>query len=74
VRVHLAAIGHPVFGDERYWGTSPRPVSIKESLGPGRLFLHASRLSLDHPDSGDRRSWESPLPADLDAVLQLERG
>jgi 23S rRNA pseudouridine1911/1915/1917 synthase len=73
VRVHLAAIGHPVFGDERYWGTTPRPSGARALLAPGRLFLHAFRLSLDHPDGGDRRSWESPLPADLGAVLERQR-
>jgi 23S rRNA pseudouridine1911/1915/1917 synthase len=70
VRVHLAAIGHPVFGDDRYWGTTARPRTATGLLAPGRLFLHACRLSLDHPDSGERRSWESPLPPDLDAVLR----
>ncbi len=73
VRVHLAAIGHPVFGDDRYWGTTARPPTATGLLAPGRLFLHACRLSLDHPDSGERRSWESPLPPDLDAVLRGQR-
>jgi 23S rRNA pseudouridine1911/1915/1917 synthase len=72
VRVHLAAIGHPVFGDERYWGATVRPEA-KTSLASGRLFLHACRLSLDHPDGGDRRTWDSPLPPDLDAVLHAEK-
>jgi 23S rRNA pseudouridine1911/1915/1917 synthase len=72
VRVHLAAIGHPVFGDDRYWGTTPRPGPGKLMLAPGRLFLHACRLSLDHPDDGERRTWESPLPPDLAAVLETE--
>jgi 23S rRNA pseudouridine1911/1915/1917 synthase len=73
VRVHLAAIGHPVFGDDRYWGTMPRPGAAKDLLAPGRLFLHACRLSLDHPDGSGRRSWESPLPSDLDGVLRQQR-
>jgi 23S rRNA pseudouridine1911/1915/1917 synthase len=70
VRVHLAAIGHPVMGDDRYWGTRPRPTGSGELPARGRLFLHACRLSLDHPVSGERRSWESPLPPDLAAVLE----
>jgi 23S rRNA-/tRNA-specific pseudouridylate synthase len=70
VRVHLAAIGHPVLGDDRYWGTTPRPGPTQLKLAPGRLFLHACRLSLDHPDGGERRTWESPLPPDLAAVLE----
>jgi 23S rRNA pseudouridine1911/1915/1917 synthase len=73
VRVHLAAIGHPVFGDDRYWGTLPRPGAAKDLLAPGRLFLHACRLSLDHPDGSGRRSWESPLPSELDGILQRQQ-
>ncbi len=64
VRVHLAAIGHPVIGDERYGGSPARPRSLTAPMAPGRLFLHAFRLSLDHP-SGGRRTWEAPLPDDL---------
>ena len=62
IRVHLAAIGHPVLGDARYGGArsarlSPRP------------FLHAAHLAFDHPRTGERLSFESALPADLQAVL-----
>jgi len=70
VRVHLAAIGHPVIGDDRYAGPAPRPEALKGVLPSGRLFLHACRLSLDHPDGSGRRTWESPLPPDLTAVLE----
>lgn len=59
IRVHLAAIGHPVLGDPRY-GRGPVPAP--------RLFLHAHRLSFDHPSSGARLTFTSPLPADLEAV------
>jgi len=68
VRVHLAAIGHPVIGDERYGGHGARPRPITAKMAPGRLFLHAFRLSLDHP-TGPRTSWESALPDDLAGVL-----
>jgi 23S rRNA pseudouridine1911/1915/1917 synthase len=68
VRVHLAAIGHPVIGDERYGRSQARPQSIVATMGAGRMFLHAFRLSLDHP-SGGRSTWEAPLPPDLVAVL-----
>jgi 23S rRNA pseudouridine1911/1915/1917 synthase len=70
VRVHLAAIGHPVIGDDRYRGTLPGTRRFPSPLASGRLFLHACRLSLDHPDTGERRTWESALPADLAAVLE----
>jgi 23S rRNA pseudouridine955/2504/2580 synthase len=65
--VHLAAIGHPVVGDDRY-GTGRRrpPGSL---LAPGRHFLHAASLSLDHPADGRRMAWESALPPELAGVL-----
>ncbi len=62
VRVHLAAIGHPVVGDSRYGGGRP-------SVPVGRPFLHAAQLAFDHPATGERCQFESPLPADLEAVL-----
>lgn len=72
VRVHLAAIGHPVVGDDRYgkrrlaW---PAPAAAPEG---GRLFLHARRLVLEHP-SGEYREWASPLPGDLMRTLEALR-
>jgi 23S rRNA pseudouridine1911/1915/1917 synthase len=68
VRVHLSAIGHPVVGDARYGRAKARPVALVDGLAPGRVFLHACRLSLDHPD-GRRLTWESALPSDLQSVL-----
>jgi hypothetical protein len=41
-------------------------------LDTGRLFLHAHRLTFDHP-AGGRVTWTSPLPADLEAVLGSRR-
>jgi len=69
VRVHFAAIGHPVIGDDRYGGPAARPGELLALLRPGRLWLHAWRLTLEHP-AGGRRHWEAPLPADLVAVLE----
>ena len=62
IRVHLAAIGHPVVGDWTY-GAGRR------DLGAPRTFLHASRVDLTHPTTGEPISIESPLPTDLTAVL-----
>jgi 23S rRNA pseudouridine1911/1915/1917 synthase len=62
IRVHMAAIGHPVVGDARY-GTPDR------RLGSGRFFLHAFRLAFDHPGSGARLTFSSELPRDLAAYL-----
>jgi 23S rRNA pseudouridine1911/1915/1917 synthase len=75
VRVHMAAIGHPVAGDDRY-GERSRTAAlmsgIEPAAAPGRVFLHAHRLEIDHPTAG-RLSWTSPLPADLSAVLEVRR-
>jgi 23S rRNA pseudouridine1911/1915/1917 synthase len=66
IRVHLAAIGHPVVGDGRYRGTRP-------SVPLRRPFLHAHRLAFDHPASGVRVAHEAPLPRDLDEVVRALR-
>lgn len=65
IRVHLAAIGHPVAGDTVYGsGTSRRGPD-----GLERLFLHAWRLELTSPSSGRLIRAEAPLPVDLEVVL-----
>jgi 23S rRNA pseudouridine1911/1915/1917 synthase len=63
IRVHMAAIGHPLVGDQRYGGRRLGPE-------PDRPFLHSHRLAFDHPSSGERLSFESTLPPDLEAVLR----
>ncbi|HUC38036.1 MAG TPA: RluA family pseudouridine synthase [Acidimicrobiales bacterium] len=68
VRVHFAAIGHPVVGDDRYGGAASRPAALVGSMGRGRLFLHAHELELEHP-AGGKASFSAPLPADLARVL-----
>jgi 23S rRNA pseudouridine1911/1915/1917 synthase len=70
IRVHLSAIGHPIVGDAVYGG-------VRRRLAPGvravarldRPFLHAARLSFDHPRDGRRVTFAAPLPADLQQVL-----
>jgi 23S rRNA pseudouridine1911/1915/1917 synthase len=62
IRVHLAAIGHPVVGDERYGGDRP-------AIALDRPFLHATHLAFAHPISGEELAFDSPLPPDLSAVL-----
>jgi 23S rRNA pseudouridine1911/1915/1917 synthase len=64
IRAHLAAIGHPVVGDDRYGAGRAGPVR-----GPGRPFLHAAILGFRHPGTGAPVRFASPLPPDLDAVL-----
>ena len=75
IRVHLEAIGHPIAGDPVYGtGTSrkgPRVTGDAEPLG--RLFLHAWRLQLTSPSSGELIRAEAPLPAELEDVLTAMR-
>ena len=79
VRAHLAAIHHPCVGDPKYAGAQWRGIAegarrklIREF---GRPALHARRLRLDHPVSGERREFEAPLPNDLAGLLEsLRRG
>lgn len=68
VRAHLALIGHPLLGDHLYGGPPATP------LPPGRHALHAARLSLRHPVSGEPLDIQSPLPADLRRLLDSLRG
>jgi 23S rRNA pseudouridine1911/1915/1917 synthase len=65
IRVHLAAIGHPVVGDRRYGRSGDQ-----RSLGALRQWLHASELALAHPLDGRPLRAEAPLPHDLRAVLK----
>jgi 23S rRNA pseudouridine1911/1915/1917 synthase len=62
IRVHFAAIGHPIVGDATY-GSRREP-----GLSP-RIFLHAGELKFKHPSDGSEIVVTSPLPADLAAVL-----
>jgi 23S rRNA pseudouridine1911/1915/1917 synthase len=65
IRAHFAAIGHPLAGDETYGGAM--------RYGLARQFLHAHRLAFSHPVSGERLSFTSPLPGDLEAALDEAR-
>ena len=64
IRVHLAAIGHPVAGDDVYG----RGRSLAGSALT-RPFLHAASLAFEHPSTGQRVAFESPLPEDLSLQL-----
>jgi 23S rRNA pseudouridine1911/1915/1917 synthase len=62
IRVHLTAVGHPLVGDPVYGDR-------RTTLGLTRPFLHAAELSFDHPVTGERLTFTSPLPPDLAAFL-----
>lgn len=74
IRAHLAHINIPLVGDPLYSGRLQLPAgcspSLAESLrGFKRQALHARRLTLQHPESGETVSWEAPLPADFESLL-----
>ena len=70
IRVHLSAIGHPIVGDSLYGGVRRRvPGDLRAVAHLERPFLHAARLVFAHPEDGRRMQFESPLPDDLQRVL-----
>jgi 23S rRNA pseudouridine1911/1915/1917 synthase len=80
IRVHLSYFGNPVIGDPTYGG---RAKAVQKFTGKNRQIgtnllgaisrqaLHASRLSFDHPVSGERLSFSSDLPEDIRKVLDI---
>jgi 23S rRNA pseudouridine1911/1915/1917 synthase len=78
IRVHMAHIRHPIVGDPVY-GARPRlpakptPELVGVLQGFRRQALHAWRLSLEHPATGEPLSWEAQLPADFAALLAALR-
>ena len=70
IRVHLAAIGHPILGDRAYGGAG----DAARALGLSRPFLHSWRIGFVHPFSGERVEVEEPLPADLSEALDRAHG
>jgi 23S rRNA pseudouridine1911/1915/1917 synthase len=65
IRVHFAAIGHPVAGDPEY--------GARGRHGLVRQFLHASRLVFRHPGTGEEMRFTSALPGDLSTALERAR-
>ncbi|KFZ30193.1 23S rRNA pseudouridylate synthase [Pseudidiomarina salinarum] len=79
IRVHMAHIRHPLVGDLTYGGR-PRPpqqasAELLQTLqGFKRQALHAARLSLHHPITGEWLSWDAPTPPDfVELLAQLRR-
>ena len=67
IRVHMAAIGHPCFGDLTY-GADP---VLAQRLGLERQWLHAMRLGFVHPGTGEYVEYESTYPDDLRHALEV---
>ena len=78
IRVHMTHVGFPLVGDPVYGGRfkippATNPTLIKTLREFPRQALHARFLELDHPVTGERLRWESPLPEDLVWLLDLLR-
>ncbi|HEY3732213.1 MAG TPA: 23S rRNA pseudouridine(1911/1915/1917) synthase RluD [Steroidobacteraceae bacterium] len=78
IRVHLAHVGLPVIGDPVYGGRRRLPAGASPTLiallqGLHRQALHAERLVLPHPHSGQELSFQAPLPPDFAALLAALR-
>jgi 23S rRNA pseudouridine955/2504/2580 synthase len=63
IRVHLAHLGHPIAGDDKYGDFDLNKSLAREGLK--RMFLHACKLTVRHPVSGAEVTFESPLPPEL---------
>ena len=70
IRVHLSAIGHPIVGDPTYGGVRRRTAAhLRAAQRLERPFLHSARLAFTHPGDERRVEFDSPLPLDLQSVL-----
>ena len=70
IRVHFSAFRHPLVGDTMY-GADPK---LAARVGLDRQWLHAVRLSFEHPTSGEQVEFTSEYPADLEHALAVLRG
>ena len=75
IRVHMAWLRHPLVGDPLYGGRLQIPAGAGAGLEAAlrsfrRQALHACRLGLTHPDSGEEMAWTAPVPADFAALLE----
>lgn len=75
IRVHMSHIEHPLIADPMYGGKIRFPKKADEKLKEvlkkfNRQALHAKKLTLSHPITGEEMSWKAPLPKDLQDLLQ----
>ncbi|HIF88501.1 MAG TPA: 23S rRNA pseudouridine(1911/1915/1917) synthase RluD [Candidatus Thioglobus sp.] len=76
IRVHLSHIGYSLIGDPMYGGKIRFPKKADEALKDAlkdfkRQALHAKKLTIVHPISGETMSWKAPLPDDMLALLDV---
>jgi 23S rRNA pseudouridine1911/1915/1917 synthase len=72
VRIHLGEQGAPLCG-ERVYDRPPHGQPLPDGSGAARPCLHAASLGLEHPTTGKRLAWESPLPEDMADLLKRLR-
>ncbi|MBL8645925.1 MAG: RluA family pseudouridine synthase [Sphingosinicella sp.] len=70
VRVHMASSGHPLLGDPLYGRTRASHRDVLKSLGFGRQALHARSLQLVHPRTQENLAFESPVPSDIQELIE----
>jgi 23S rRNA pseudouridine1911/1915/1917 synthase len=75
IRVHMAHINYPLVGDQVYGGRFQMPANCGEQLaealrGFRRQALHAAKLGLVHPQTGEYCEWEQPMPDDMQQLVQ----
>ena len=75
IRVHMSHIEHPLIADPMYGGKIRFPKKADEKLKEvlkkfNRQALHAKKLTLSHPITGEEMSWKASLPKDLQDLLQ----
>jgi 23S rRNA pseudouridine1911/1915/1917 synthase len=78
IRVHMTHVRHPLVGDPVYGGRLRLPKGTTEELRQAlaafsRQALHARRLTLEHPETGETLSWEVPLPEDMVQLIEALR-
>ena len=74
IRVHMAHRNYPLVGDPLYGGRLKQPAGATEALRQAlhkfpRQALHARKLGLIHPATGEYREFEAPLPADMTGLI-----
>ncbi len=78
IRVHLAYAGHGLVGDQTYGGRRKLSAALGQGAEIGNAFprqaLHAATLGFDHPVTGERLEFSSPLPADIAGLIEALRG
>lgn len=78
IRVHMAHLHHPLLGDQVYAGRLRMPAGCTAALQDvlhtfRRQALHAARLGIDHPETGEYMEWEVPMPDDMVQLIEVLR-